>query len=171
MVTKININSNPYPPPHPLLPLLPPPPPPNPTLLSFLPFWGGGRRGRGCGREVGGVWGKRLVANQIGQISLYPCLTALLGLKASGLTDWVTDLLDHRLTVTPLIHTLLLHTPPLRPLLPPPPPTLLSSLPSHFRGEVGEVLAYWLKDLQANKAYRLTDLQVNKAYRLSGFTG
>ena len=130
MATKININSNPYPPPHPLPPLLPPSP--NPTLLSFLPFWGeegGGRGGGGCGKEVGEVWGKRLVANQIGAISLYPCLTALLGLKASGLTDWVTDLLDHRFTVTPLILTLLLHTPPLRPLLLPPPPPHPSFLP------------------------------------------
>ena len=110
-----------------LLPLLPPPPPqPHP---SFIPSLLGGRRG-GCGREVGEVLGKRLVANQIGAISLHPCLTALLGLKASGLTDWVTDLLDHRLTVTPLILTLLLHTPPLRPLLPPPPPPHPSFLPS-----------------------------------------
>ena len=128
MATKININSNPYPPPHPLLPLLPSPQP----HPSFIPSLLGGRRGGGggCGKEVGEVWGKRLVANQIGAISLYPCLTALLGLKASGLTDWVTDLLDHRFTVTPLILTLLLHTPPLRLLLPPPPhPSFLPPLP------------------------------------------
>ena len=92
-------------------PFFPSYPPPTPPFFHSFPFGGGG--GGGCGREVGEVWSKRLVANQIGAISLYSCLTALLGLKASGLTDWVTDLLDHRLTVTPLILTLLLHTPPL----------------------------------------------------------
>ena len=99
---------------HPSSPLTPPPPPTPPFFHSF-PFWRekGRGGGGGCGREVGEVLGKRLVANQIGAISLHPCLTALLGLKASGLTDWVTDLLDHRLTITPLILTLLLHTPPL----------------------------------------------------------